>query len=117
LTFTLSREFFIPLEIEFGQSEVNVKYDFNVLTRRAGTLLELDRPEDAMSIYLYMADGDPSSEGGWLAERIGWCCELMGNLHGAKWWYGRTVEENPSIEVYVQARKRLNDVTIDDLLE
>ena len=39
-----------------------------------------------------------------------------GDPHSAKWWYGRVVEENPEIARYVDARKRLEGVTIDTIL-
>ncbi len=69
-----------------------------------------------MAIYLFMGDGDPSLDAGYLAMRIGECCELLGDPHAAKWWYGRAVEENPEIPVYTQARQRLEHVTIESLL-
>jgi hypothetical protein len=40
----------------------------------------------------------------------------MGDLHAAKYWYGRAVEENPEVPAYVEARRRLESITIDDLL-
>ena len=70
-----------------------------------------------MAIYLHMADGDRSLDAGYLAMQIGACCERLGDLHSAKWWYGRAVEENPSIPEYVQARARLEGVGIDHLVE
>ena len=91
-------------------------YDFNVLERRAQELIAAGRPRDAMAIYLFMGDGDPSLDAGYLAMRIGECCELLGDQHAARWWYGRAVEENPEIPAYAQARQRLEHITIDDLL-
>jgi hypothetical protein len=90
-------------------------YDFNVFERRAGELIATSRPKDAMAIYLFMADGDPSLDAGHLAERIGYCCELLGDLHAARWWYGRAVEENPGIVHYQDARRRLEQISIADL--
>ena len=92
------------------------RYDFNALERRAAALIDADRPREAMAIYLFMGDGDPSLDAGYLAERIGRCCELLDDLHGAKWWYGRAVEENQEIPAYVAARRRLDSITIDPLL-
>jgi hypothetical protein len=69
-----------------------------------------------MAIYLFMEDGDPSLNAGYLAMRIGECCELLGDPHAAKWWYGRAVEENPQIPAYTEARQRLEHLTIDNLL-
>jgi hypothetical protein len=95
-----------------------VRYDFNVLERRAKERLDDDRPADAVKIYLFMADGDPSLDAGYLGERIGQCYERMGDLHAAKYWYGRALEENVPIarRESVEGRKRLEHVTIDDLV-
>jgi hypothetical protein len=42
----------------------------------------------------------------------------MGDLHAARYWYGRAIEENPVVRVdCVEARKRLEYVTIDELLK
>lgn len=77
----------------------NARYDFNVLEKAAGELLESGRPYDAMRTYLFMADGDNSLDGGHLGSRIGECLERLGDKYSAKFWYGRAVEENPSISV------------------
>lgn len=92
-------------------------HDFNMLELRARQLIGLGRPRDAMAIYLFMADGDPSLDAGYLGMRIGLCCEMLGDPHSAKWWYGRAVEENPDIARYGDARTRLESVTIDGILD
>jgi tetratricopeptide (TPR) repeat protein len=92
-------------------------YDFNILERSAKTLISSGRVNDALKIYLYMADGDQSLDGGYLGERLGECYELLGDLHAAKYWYGRAVEENPEARPdSVEARRRLANVSIDLLL-
>ena len=92
-------------------------YDFNVLEKRAEELIAAGRYNDAVKIYLFMADGDPSLDAGYLGEKLGECYERMGDLHAAKYWYGRAVEENPSVRAdCAAARKRLAGVSIDDLL-
>lgn len=93
-----------------------MKYDFNVLERRARECIESGNVPDALKIYLFMADGDASLDAGSLGMNIGRCYEQFGDLHAAKYWYGRAVEENPQIAVYVEARKRLEDVNIDDIV-
>lgn len=94
-----------------------MKYDFNMLERQAATFTASGRPQDALKIYLFMADGDPSLDGGHLGEKIGQCYEALGDLHAAKYWYGRAVEENPEARPYSSAaRRRLEDVTIAGLL-
>jgi tetratricopeptide (TPR) repeat protein len=95
-----------------------MKYDFNKLEAKAQNLLDLKLPHEAVKIYLFMADGDQSLDGGYLGKRIAECYEKMGDLHAAKYWYGRAVEENPAVLVdCVEARKRLESVKIDDLLK
>jgi tetratricopeptide (TPR) repeat protein len=111
----------IPDEIERAAipdpSNLATKYDFNALERRAQELIDSGRPHDAIKIYLFMADGDPSLDGGYLGMRLGECYERMGDLHAAKYWYGRCVEENPVVRTScVEARERLKDVNIDDLI-
>lgn len=91
-------------------------YDFNVLERAAQDLLNRDTPHDALKIYLFMADGDPSLDAGYLAARIGECYGRMGDLHAAKFWYGRAVEENPGIDRYVALRAKLAQINIDSLV-
>jgi hypothetical protein len=95
-----------------------MKYDFNVLERRADELMKSGRPQDAIRIYLYMAEGDPSLDGGYLGRKIALCYEGMGQLYAAKYWHGRAVEENPKLRLdSVEDRKRLEPlVAIDDLL-
>jgi hypothetical protein len=56
-------------------------------------------------------------DAGYLAEVIGECYEALGDLHAAKYWYGRAVEENPSVRMSsVNARDRLKAIGIDHLL-
>lgn len=94
-----------------------MQYDFNALERRASDLIQAGRSGDAIRIYLFMADGDPSLDAGWLGWRLAECYERIGDLHAAKYWYGRAVEENPEARLEcVEARKRLAAVTIDDLV-
>jgi tetratricopeptide (TPR) repeat protein len=96
-----------------------VRYDFNVLEKRAKELLDENRPADAIKIYLFMADGDQSLDAGYLGLKIGQCYERMNDLHAAKYWYGRALEEDSPIPVRpasVEGRKRLEHVTIGDLV-
>lgn len=93
-----------------------MKYDFNTFERRAQELVEAGCVTEAIRIYLFMADGDPSLDGGYLGKKLGECYERLGDLHAAKYWYGRAVEENPAREDCAAARMRLRSVTIDDLV-
>lgn len=91
--------------------------DFNKLETVARKLVEEGRVRDALRIYLYMADGDPSLDGGYLGGRIGDCYERLGELDAARYWYGRSVEENPVVRVKeAQSRARLGRISIDDLI-
>lgn len=92
-------------------------YDFNRLERRAMELVDADEIADAIKVYLFMADGDQSLDGGYLGERLGECYEKIGDLHAAKYWYGRAVAENPEVRLAsVEALRRLQHVGIDSIL-
>ena len=94
-----------------------MRYNFNVLEREAKQLTQSGRYSDAIKIYLFMADGDTSLDAGYLGMKIAECYENIGDLHAAKYWYGRAVEENPEVRAScVEARKRLDRVNIDDLV-
>ena len=95
-----------------------MRYDFNVLQRKAEELMKCGRASDAIRIYFLMADGDQSLDGGWLGQRIAECYESMGYLYAAKYWYGRAIEENPTVRTAcIEARTRLDAiVNIDDLV-
>jgi tetratricopeptide (TPR) repeat protein len=90
-------------------------YDFNKLELTAISLKKEDRYRDALRIYLWMADGDPSLDGGYLGGRIGECYEHLGELDAARYWYARAVEENPEVCLdEAAARARLGDISIED---
>lgn len=94
-----------------------MKYDFNILERSAAALISAGRPQDAIKIYLFMADGDPSLDAGYLGEKLGQCYEMLGDPHAARYWYGRAIEENPGVRLHAEeARKRLEHLGLDDLL-
>jgi tetratricopeptide (TPR) repeat protein len=93
------------------------RYDFNHLEHMAKKYIEDSKVADAIKIYLFMSDGDPSLDAGYLGERLGICYEQLGDLHAAKYWYGRAVEENPEVRLEAaQAYERLSSVGIDHLL-
>jgi tetratricopeptide (TPR) repeat protein len=94
-----------------------ILYDFNYLERQAKDLIASGKAADAIKIYLFMADGDQSLGAGYLGERLGECYEKIGDLHAAKYWYGRAVEENPDVRLTsVAARRRLHEVSIEAFL-
>jgi tetratricopeptide (TPR) repeat protein len=93
-----------------------MRYDFNVLENRADELLLAGKPSEAIKIYLFMADGDLSLDGGYLGKKIAECYQILGDLHAAKYWFGRAVEENPEINEYVKAREKLEHININALV-
>jgi tetratricopeptide (TPR) repeat protein len=94
-----------------------MRYDFNVFERAAIELKQKNRYEDALRIYYFMSDGDPSLDGGYLGERIAECYEALGKPYAAKYWYGRAIEENPVVNAKcAEAIKALGTVTVEDLL-
>lgn len=91
--------------------------DFNVLELAAVRHMEAGRYQEALQIYYYMANGDPSLDGGYLAKRMAQCYASLNNLRAAKYWYGRAIEENPVVNAdCVEAMEKLGDMSIDDLL-
>ncbi len=94
-----------------------MKYDFNLLEMSALRLIADERYHDALNIYLFMADGDPSLDGGYLAKKIAQCYQSLNDPHAAKYWYGRAIEENPVVNAdCIEARANLGDTSIDRLL-
>jgi tetratricopeptide (TPR) repeat protein len=92
-------------------------YDFNRFERSATRLKELGRWQDALEVYLFMADGDPSLDAGYLGTSIAECYEAMGRLREAKYWHGRAVEENPGVRVSSEeALRRIGDMPVEHLL-
>ena len=90
--------------------------DFNKLEKRAAVLRDQGRYSDALRIYLFMADGDTSLDGGHLGMKIAQTYEAMGDLAAARYWAGRGVEENPQAPDRVATLNRLPPISIDDLL-
>lgn len=91
-------------------------YDFNKLERTAVSLKDAGRHHDALRIYLFMADGDPSLDGGYLGEHIAECYEHLGEPDAARYWYGRAIAENPGVcEEAAAARERLGAISVNDL--
>jgi tetratricopeptide (TPR) repeat protein len=94
-----------------------MKYDFNILETSATRLREQGRYRDALRIYYFMSDGDPSLDGGYLGKNIAECYEKLGELQAAKYWYGRAMEENPVVNACcADSVKALGNLAIDDLL-
>jgi tetratricopeptide (TPR) repeat protein len=93
-------------------------YDFNRLEVLASMLIKDGRTKDAIRIYLFMADGDPSLDAGYLGIRLAQCYENLDDLDLARYWFGRAIEENPEVSIEaIEARKRLGPMSIADLLD
>jgi hypothetical protein len=52
-----------------------MEYDFDDLERRASDFRDNRQIQQAIKIYLYMADGDQSLADGYLGHRLGQCYE------------------------------------------
>lgn len=57
-----------------------MRYDFNILEEYAQDFLSAGYPEKATKIYLFMADGDQSLDGGHLGKKLGECYERLGDF-------------------------------------
>lgn len=90
--------------------------DFNTLQAFADRCVREERYGIALAIYLHMAEGDPSLDGGSLAHAIGSCYEKLGDLYAARYWYGRAVGENPGIDLYRRDFERMSSVRVEDLV-
>jgi tetratricopeptide (TPR) repeat protein len=94
-----------------------MKYDFNVLETAALRHSKAGRYREALAIYFWMADGDPSLDAGHLARRIAECYEALSELPAARYWYGRAIEENPVVNAgCADARAKLGNTPIDSLI-
>jgi tetratricopeptide (TPR) repeat protein len=94
-----------------------IPYDFNHLEQGARKLFDDGRPDEALKIYMSMADGDASLDGGYLGIRIAECYRALGRLHEAKYWYVRAIEENPVVNApCTDEILALGEITIDHLL-
>jgi tetratricopeptide (TPR) repeat protein len=92
--------------------------DLNALELVASKAFKDGRYKDALRVYLFMSDGDPSLDAGYLAERVAECCEALGDIPAARFWYGRAIEENPEVNLKSQAaRERLGEDSYDELLK
>lgn len=92
-------------------------YDPNVLEQAACRFMAAGEFGKAVRIYLSMADGDLSLDGGYLGEKLGECYEALGQIEAAKYWYGRAVEENPEVRTRAsERRKALAALTLKDIV-
>jgi hypothetical protein len=94
------------------------EYDFNDLEASAKRHMNGGRHRDALAIYFYMADGDPSLDAGHLAERIATCYRALNDPHAAKYWHGRALEENPAVHAMCADHiQQLGDLDIGFLVK
>lgn len=86
-----------------------MKLDFNLFETIAQRLIDSGQHREAVKVYLYMADGDPSLDGGYLGHRLGECYEALGDFHAGSYWYGRAIQENPEVyPMLTEVRRRLH---------
>lgn len=94
-----------------------MRYDFNKLEVAAIAFRQRDEFAKAIRVYLFMADGDPSLDAGYLGEQLGCCYEELGDLQAAKYWFGRAVDENPELREYSRRRyAELADYDVQDIV-
>jgi hypothetical protein len=85
-------------EIERREAVPAVKYDFNQLEMSAVRHVNSGDYKKALNIYLFMADGDPSLDGGYLGKRIAQCYEAMKDFHAAN---------NGTVELWKKTRSSM----------
>ena len=95
----------------------NVWLDVNLLLFCAKEAYANDNVSDALAVYLLLADGDPSLDGGFTGFQIARCYEKAGDLFSAKYWAGRAVEENPGIEEYVKYRNSFDNLSLEGIID
>lgn len=93
------------------------KLDFTKISTLAYELEGVGKYSEAIKIYYCLCDGDSSLEAGYFAQRISICYEKLGDNFAAKYWAGRAVEENPTIDQYNEQRKKFSSVGILNLLD
>ncbi|MGI8840502.1 MAG: hypothetical protein ACR2F8_06960 [Caulobacteraceae bacterium] len=93
------------------------RLDLNTFEIAACRLVAEGAYAKAVDIYLFMSDGDPSLDGGYLGKRLGECHAALGDKWAAKFWYGRAMEENPVVNADCAARiAELGELNPGDLL-
>ena len=86
------------------------------LETSAMELLQRGRAADALKIFYRLAEGNASLDNGYLGWRIGQCYEALGDVHAARYWHGRAVEENASLRTLsAEALARIGELPLDDL--
>lgn len=90
--------------------------DVNKMQRFADRCAREGEYGTAISVYMHMAEGDPSLDGGSLGHAIGHCYEKSGKLHEARYWYTRAFEENPAVDLYRRDCERMRAVRVEELL-
>ncbi len=90
--------------------------DFNSLQGVADRCAREGKFGTAIAIYLHMAEGDASLDGGSLGHAIGSCYEGLGDLYAARYWYARAFEENSAIDLYRRDFERTRTVVVDGLV-
>lgn len=93
------------------------KLDFTKISTFAYRLEETGTYSEAIKIYYCLCDGDSSLEAGYFAQRISICYEKLGDKFAAKYWAGRAVEENPTIDQYTEQRGKFSNIGILEFVD
>jgi tetratricopeptide (TPR) repeat protein len=89
--------------------------DVDTLISRADALRQSAQFQRALEIYLFLAERDPSLDGGWLGVQIAECYEMLGRMIEARYWAGRAVEENPTLPDRGAIGDRLGNIQLDQI--
>lgn len=86
--------------------------DENELRSRADSLRSNGHFQNAIDVYLYLADGDPSLDAGWYAIQIAECYESLGRMAEARYWAARAKDENPTVPDRLEIAQRLGPIRL-----
>lgn len=90
--------------------------DANAIVARARARQERLDYQSALELFLYLAQGDQSLDGGSLGVDIAYCYEQLGRINEARFWASRAREENPTLDDRVEISERLGPIKIEHLL-
>ena len=90
--------------------------DYNLMLFCAHRAFSEENFRNALAIYLFLAEKDPSLEGGSTADNISRCYEKMGDAYSAKYWARLAFEENPDIDIYKERLNQFQSVNTDSII-
>ena len=85
------------------------------LRRKAASLRANGFSQQALEIYLFLCDGDPSFDTGGDAVRVAECYETLGRMTEARYWAARAAEQGPSLPDRKALGERLGAIALDQV--